>query len=226
MARARASRLQLAWRSVVHLMSVAAQRLASTGCTERMLIVSRPENKKRPKLSTEELFCAPVTSDLNLNQFSCNYTHIDDYLHRVAVIEHEVFDARSTVVFCKGVADPVGFYTLCLRHESTSSFSNSKSWIKRVFQGSTLVTAHLLWCGVDARYQRQGIGSYILAKAIDDFYHASMKVGLPAITLVSININACKFYQTLGFEFYDGSERKMQLPIQDVIAARTKISLL
>ena len=223
MARARASRLQLAWRSVVHLMSVVAQRLASTGCTERMLIVSRPETEKRPKLNTDELFCAPVTPNLDLKHFSCNYTHIDDYLHRVAVVDHQVFDARSTVVFREGVASPVGFYTLCLRHESTSSFSNSKSWIKRVFQGSTLVTAHLLWCGVDTHHQRRGIGSYLLAKAIDDFYHASMMVGLPAMTLFSMNTNSSNFYKTLGFDFYDGSDRKMQLSIQDVIAARSKI---
>lgn len=226
MARARASRLRLAWRSVVHLTSVEVRRLASTGCTERMLIVSRPEREKRPKLNTDELFCVPVASGIDLKQFSCNYTHIDDYLHRVAVIDHEVFDARSTVVFRKGVASPVGFYTLCLRHESTSSFSNSKSWIKRVFQSSTLATAHLLWCGVDTRHQRCGIGSYLLAKAIDDFYHASMIVGLPAMTLLSISTNACKFYQTLGFDFYDGSSRKMQLSIQDVVAARSKVSLL
>ena len=223
MARACASRLQLARQSVVHLMSVVAQRLASTGCTERMLIVSRPEKEKRPKLNTDELFCTPVTSDINLKYFSCNYTYIDDYLHRIALIEHEVFDARSTIVFREGVASPVGFYTLCLRHESASSFTNSKSWIKRIFQGSTLVTAHLLWCGVDTRHQRCGIGSYLLAKAIDDFYYASMIVGLPAMTLVSMNTNSSNFYKTLGFDFYDGSDRKMQLSIQDVIAARSKV---
>ncbi len=64
----------------------------------------------------------------------------------------------------------------------------------------------------------------MFGKVLDDFYEVATRTGIFVLTLDAISDTAVLFYQSLGFQKADGYTKKLNLPIQDVIAARQKFA--
>ena len=136
------------------------------------------------------------------------------------------YETRCSVAYRQGFRHPIGFYTLCLKEESSTLFVNNKKFLSRYFKPEKIIAAHIKWAGVDTIHQREGIGSLILGKALDDFYEVATRTGVFVLTLTAINNSAEMFYRGLGFQSIEGHPRMMNLAIEDLIATRRKLGLI
>jgi hypothetical protein len=50
--------------------------------------------------------------------------------------------------------------------------------IKARIYRDQITTVQLLWVGVDTSIQRRGVGTFLMGKAIDDFYEIVDRVGI------------------------------------------------
>ena len=118
---------------------------------------------------------------------------------------------------------------MCIRTEPEDLFVKAKSPFPKLasrFHERTLVVVHLKCVAVASGLQRQGVGTALMGRALDEFYEVTDRTGVAALTLKPLNRDAAAFYASLGFSVFgdhallpDGMP-SMFLPAETVVQAR------
>lgn len=125
-------------------------------------------------------------------------------------------------VFCAhvdGSATTIGYYALQLGTDSVDDLPNANK--STYLQNKTAFPAvHLSYLGVDYRYQRQGLGQYLLMDVFAKVARISECAGFYALTLQSLDDDSTAFYKSLNFTEYSENlaNPKMLYPIDDIIS--------
>jgi GNAT superfamily N-acetyltransferase len=157
--------------------------------------------------------------DCNRGAFSCGDREIDAWFRTKALKEHQsnTKGFRVVTTHIQGDPRPIGFYALTMYLEREAALG--KRSIPLFSQGGFFPVVRLGWLAVDRSVQRQGYGTIIMGRVIDDFYQIATRSTVYALTLTSRNSDAERFYKRLGFVPYgpSRSQQSMLLPAQSVV---------
>jgi GNAT superfamily N-acetyltransferase len=119
--------------------------------------------------------------------------------------------------------ESVGFYAMTISSEPDWHFKDDPSIFLRISghinsRAKSLITVNLLWVAVHNRLHRQGLGTLLMGRALDDFREVVDRTGVAALTLKPISLDAAGFYSGLGFVPYgQGNPKRMFLPAEDIM---------
>ncbi len=113
----------------------------------------------------------------------------------------------------------VGYYAI----NSHSVAPSQAPDIARKSERHAIPCAYLMALAVNKPFQGKGIGNALLANCIERVVNISEELGIAAILLDVEQDDKfearAKFYETLGFQFFAGSDKRMFLTINDAKAS-------
>jgi GNAT superfamily N-acetyltransferase len=182
------------------------------------------QGRRQARIDASRLEFKRLSPDCERKAFVCGFVHIEKYFEHRAYIDHCGLYAGVITVHIDDRPEPVGFYAMTIQSEPEDLFTDDNSFfsnIARRFSKRSLLVVHLKWVAVSFDFQRMGIGTLLMGRALDDFYQVTDRTGIAALTLSPIDENAASFYRSLGFEPYGTSTlRSMYLPAEVVMLAR------
>lgn len=101
-----------------------------------------------------------------------------------------------------------GYYTLAT---GQVDFGDLPIEIVKELPRRMLPVAVLAWLGVDAQYQKQGLGSLLLAQALRDCWEAGKTFAFVAVILDCVDEKAKSFYQRWDFRELPGHPYRLFL---------------
>jgi GNAT superfamily N-acetyltransferase len=158
----------------------------------------------------------PFDASRPRNAFDCGRRPITNWYKNkskqcVTRLEYAVFECIKD-----GAARPVGYYALQVGNESMEALTSTPDDFTKNYTAFPAV--HLAFLGVDINHQRQGVGSTLLSDVFDKVYQISLRAGLYALTLQSIDEHSTAFYRSLGFVPYSDhpTSPKLLMPIRTI----------
>jgi predicted GNAT family N-acyltransferase len=159
-----------------------------------------------------------LTENFNPNhrkkEFSFGKAMLDDYLHKQANQDIKRKLAACFVLIDKETNLLRGYYTL-------ANNSIAQDLIPTEFQKKlpnsykSIPTTLLGRLAIDTRFQKQGVGKFLLIDALKRSYDISQSIGSFAVVVDPIDDNAEQFYENYGFIKLPDSG-KMFLPMQTI----------
>ena len=178
--------------------------------------ISSTNEKKKPreKVDGARIDFRRLSDDCQWDAFSCGYVYIDDFFRRLALDEHNAFSTRVMTAHIDGGIQPVAFYAMHIISEPASYYASDQGFLaffKSKFMMGVLHSVELKWMAVASEWQRRGIGSLLMGRALDDFHEVAIRTGVSALTVHPISSNARIFYGSLGFQPYGAKSERMYL---------------
>jgi GNAT superfamily N-acetyltransferase len=140
----------------------------------------------------------------NRKLFDCGDQEIDRFLREQALHDHEK-DMSRTMVLIDETLDRdriIGYYTLAMRQVTREEIPGDRPRIKR---GIPVVLLGQL--GIDARFQRRGLGELLLMDAQARINEISRHTGVRAMTLDARNESLARWYEQHDFVRFPGQLR-------------------
>ena len=164
-------------------------------------------------MSEAALVSARLTSHHDRSKFTCGVEALDRYFRQQVTQDIRRRIANCFVLIESGTGNVAGYYTL----SSTSLFLADlpSELVKRLPRYPTVPTVLLGRLAVATAYQRQGIGEFVLADAVDRA--ARSDIGAFAIAVDPKNDKARRFYMKYGFAELPAPERRLYVPIDSVL---------
>ena len=153
-----------------------------------------------------------LTPELDLTEFSCGRTALDDWL-KTHALQAGSSGTANTFVLLDGNASLIGYYSLLM-----GSIAQIEA-TERVRKGTgrypipVIVVARL---AVDQRFQGQGIGRALLRDAVIRGVNISKEVAFRAIVTHPIDEEAANFYTKYGFQQSPISSGQLMILVKDV----------
>jgi GNAT superfamily N-acetyltransferase len=152
--------------------------------------------------------------------FSCGVDSLDRYLRTQA---GQDVRRRANGVFILVAAEAVetvlGYYTLCATSLPQGDVPAAAR--KRVPR-YPVVSATLLGClAVTLTRQGEGLGSLLLADAVQRAYASAETIGSSMVVVDSLNVRAAAFYESFGFQPLPESPR-LVLPMSSIEELRAR----
>lgn len=163
-------------------------------------------------MGVEGAFTRPeqLAKDASLKGFSSSLDVVDSW---AATHAHTAKRRGTAVVYVSYTADrqtPAGFYTLS--SHSVERADVAGGWLRR--NAPEQAPAILLgMLGVDRRFRGMGLGSALLADAIERSLAIADAIGSKALVVDPANDEARRFYAQYGFAPIPGTDR-MYLPMR------------
>ncbi len=158
-----------------------------------------------------KLHITTLNSDHQRNLFDCGETSLNQYLQRYA---RQNTKHRINKVF---IATPIDNTTTIMGYYTLSAGSVSVADLPLAFNKGLpnypVPVALLGRLAVDKHYQGQGLGSILLADAVQRVEQASSVLAVYAIVVDALNINVAKFYQEFGFIAFPDQPLRLFLPL-------------
>lgn len=146
--------------------------------------------------------------------FSCGVDRIDNFLRHTAG-RHQDEDLTRVYVCCLDNFNTiVGYYAINAHSIDASVLPAEMS--KKLPRYPSIPSIYLSIVGIQAEYQRQGIGTFLMADAISRCSKAADVIGAYFIVLDSLNENSARMYRRLGFIDLPGHEPRMILNMAQV----------
>ncbi len=148
---------------------------------------------------------------------ACGVESLDSYLKTQASQDlRRKANAVFVLVPVQSETAIAGYFTLCACGLSPGVIPESA---RKHLPRYPVVSATLIGrLAVDRKYQRQGLGSILLAKALRKAYENSAVVGSSMVVVDAIDAGAVRFYQAHGFVKLPESMR-LVLPMRTIAVA-------
>jgi len=151
----------------------------------------------------------------NLSSFSCLSQELNDFLKNDALIDQKNMISRTRLCFLND--ELVGFFTLVADTiEAKAVIDGLEHYEYRKYPGVKIARL-----AVDSRFERKGIGTYLLLAAIGKTLSVCESIGCRYI-LVDSKKESIGFYQKNEFKLVEKSKDRefvpMYLNIQPIIA--------
>lgn len=179
---------------------------------------SSTTSEEKPSAETPPDKAAPLSLEfkslsepIRRGSFVCGEREIDRWCAD-AHKDHDRLKLRVTTGHLTGNPSVAGLYALRLRLESDKDIKGSDGVFRT--EHGYFSAVQLCYVAVQRPLQRQGLGGLLMARAIQEFSHVVRLTGACAMTLVSIDEDKAKFYESLGFRRYGEpcNQPKMFLP--------------
>jgi GNAT superfamily N-acetyltransferase len=162
-----------------------------------------------------ELRTIPLNKTHNLSSFSCLSQELNDFLKNDALIDQNNMISRTRLCFWNN--ELVGFFTLIADTiEAKAVIDGLEHYEYRKYPGVKIARL-----AVDSRFERKGIGTYLLLAAIGKTLSVCESIGCRYI-LVDSKKGSIGFYQKNEFKLVEKSKDHefvpMYLNIQPIIA--------
>lgn len=163
-------------------------------------------------LGAEYLPPAPVSADFDASNFDCGKLPLNDW------IKYRALKAQGRSARCYVVATRrnvvAGYYCISTggvnREEAPSKIRrNMPDHVPVVIIGRL---------AVDKNHQGKGIGRGLLKDALSRIVTASDIVGVRAVLVHAIDVDAVPFYANYGFHAFPVGTQTLFLPMEEVIA--------
>lgn len=159
----------------------------------------------------------PLSKHHNRQEFTCGVESLDSYLKTQA--SQDMRRKANAVFVLTAEANPAiieGYFTLCAYGLSPGAIpEEARKHLPRYPVVSATLIGRL---AVSEKSQGKGIGSLLLAKALQKAFENSAVVGSSMIVVDAIDDRAVSFYQAHGFIKLPESMRLI-LPMQTIAAA-------
>ncbi len=162
-----------------------------------------------------ELAVVPLDKSYNLFSFSCLSSELNDFLKNDALEDQSNMISRTSLCFWKD--ELAGFFTLVADTiEAKAVIDGLEHYEYRKYPG--VKVARL---AVDSRFERRGIGTYLLLAAIGKTLSVCESIGCRYI-LVDSKKNSIGFYEKYGFKLVEKYKNRdfipMYLNMQPIVA--------
>jgi GNAT superfamily N-acetyltransferase len=162
-----------------------------------------------------ELHTIPLNKKHNLSSFSCLSGELNDFLKNDALNDQNNLISRTSLCFWND--EIVGFFTLIADIiEAKAVTDGLEHYEYRKYPGVKIARL-----AVDSRFERRGIGTYLLLAAIGKTLSICESIGCRYI-LVDSKKNSIGFYQKNEFKLVEKYKNRefvpMYLNIQPIIA--------
>lgn len=137
----------------------------------------------------------PLSKSLNRTHFSCGIEELDGYLKNRALKEAESFVTSVFALTLDNIV--IGFYTLSATSIKRTDLPLGS--IKKLPLYHAMPAFLLGRLAVDQRYQKKGIGEYLLMNALDKSVTYANQIGAIAVIVDAKNEKVAQFYKKYGF---------------------------
>lgn len=166
-----------------------------------------------------ELVFEALASEHDRSGFSCGAPALDTYLR-----QHASKDVRRRTarVFVARAPEHVlaGYYSLGATSFARQSLPET---LAKRLPRYPVPAALIGRLAVDRRYQRQGVGSLLLADAIKRVFRASGALAVYAIVVDAKDEHAKAFYEAQGFIAFADAPMRLYLPLETVLNERRRL---
>ena len=143
-------------------------------------------------ISDSELSIKPLNENYDLSSFTCNDSDLTDFLKNDALNYHRHMISKTGLCFWKN--EIVGYITFTIDTIGIAKVIINDEFISK-YKYPALKIARL---AVDSRFERRGIGKYLLQDAMGKAWSLSENVGCRFI-LVDSKKDSVPFYTKYGF---------------------------
>ncbi len=161
-----------------------------------------------------ELIIAPLGKQHDRKSFDCGEPVLNQYLHRYA---SQDIRRRVSRVFAASPPDAprqiIGYYSLSAGGLDATDLPES---LRRRLPRYPLPVALLGRLAVAKSHQGRGLGSILLADALQRIAQASQVMAVYAVAVDALNDRAAEFYQQFGFIPLPSQPLKLFLPMDSV----------
>lgn len=140
-------------------------------------------------------------------RFRSGVMEVDQWLSRNA-LQHQNKQLSVTRVLLGQSEQIAGFHTLAT---GQVDFGDLPPELTRKLPKRSLPVAVLAWLGVSSSFQRSGLGTRLLAQALNDCHHAGQTFAFVAVVLDCLNDDAKRFYQRWDFDEMPGNPYRLYL---------------
>lgn len=148
--------------------------------------------------------------------FSCGKPALDTWLHQNAGQNEDLSSARTFLAVIPEQVTVVGYYTLV----SASVQRDHSAQMVGVGTGKYPIPVILLArLAVSTDHQGNGLGSELLADALQRAAGVASEVGVQAVIVDAIDDDAVTFYGRNGFSRFSDAQYKMFLPMKTLLAS-------
>jgi GNAT superfamily N-acetyltransferase len=158
--------------------------------------------------------CELLEKGHSLSRFDSGNQAVNDWLARRALQNQEKY-LSVTHVLIAADATLAGYYTIATGQIDVSALPSD---IAKGLPRRALPVAVVAWFGLDRRFQGQGLGSRLLAKALADCYQASRTFAFVAVVLDCIDETAKSFYEHWDFREIPGCPMRLYLSVGTLAA--------
>ena len=155
----------------------------------------------------------PYDKRYDVRGFDCGQPSLDRWLIQYAG-QGERRDTARTYLAVDDRDAVVGYYSLVAseinQDDATAALKSGTS------PHFPIPAALLTRLAVDHRHQGHGIGSTLLAHALERVLRASQRIGIRGLAVSAINADAASFYSHFGFDALDTDRRKLMIPLATI----------
>lgn len=153
-----------------------------------------------------ELHTIPLNKNHNLSSFSCLNQELNDFLKNDALNDQKNMISRTSLCFWND--ELVGFFTLVADTiEAKAVMDGLEHYEYRKYPGVKIARL-----AVDSRFERRGVGTYLLLVAIGKTLSISENIGCRYI-LVDSKRNSIGFYQKNEFKLVEKYKNREFVPM-------------
>lgn len=165
-----------------------------------------------------DLIIAPLSRQHDRKTFDCGDSSLNQYLHRYA---NQDIKKRVSRIYVASPSDiqerVVGYYSLSA---GSLHAADLPKVIRRRLPKYPVPVAMLGRLAISRAYQRQGIGSVLLADALQRTAQASQVMAVYAVVVDALNDRVTEFYHQFGFISLPKQPRKLFLPLDSITVQR------
>jgi len=153
-----------------------------------------------------ELRTIPLNETHNLSSFSCLSQELNDFLKNDALIDQKNMISRTRLCFLND--ELVGFFTLIADTiEAKAVIDGLEHYEYRKYPGVKIARL-----AIDSRFERKGIGTYLLAAALGKTQFVCENIGCRYL-LVDSKKDSIGFYQRNGFKLVEKYKNREFIPM-------------
>jgi GNAT superfamily N-acetyltransferase len=161
--------------------------------------------KERTEIGIESLVIEPFKSDIRKTfEFDCGQPSLNGFLCSDEVYNYqEQLLGKTFLVFSRGIL--VAYYTISAGSLRKETVDNTKS-VGKILNIEEIPSVIIGRLAVDLKYQKQGIGEYLVQKIIVESIFRKDLVA--RLVLVQAKEEAFDFYIKCGFNFVNETRRE------------------
>ncbi|MBW4670835.1 MAG: GNAT family N-acetyltransferase [Cyanomargarita calcarea GSE-NOS-MK-12-04C] len=157
----------------------------------------------------------PIEKKYQRDTFDCGYPILNDYLKKYARQNHEKGIAKTFVAISESGSLKIdGYYTVSASVIEYESLPESEQRGMPTYPIPAMLIGKL---AVDNPAKGQGLGGELLADALYRAIRASAEIGIYAVRVDAIDLQAKELYLKYEFIPFQDRERSLFLPMEAII---------
>lgn len=169
--------------------------------------------RKNEQDMPEKIIISALESYHEKDFFDCGESILNDYLKKYAFQDVKRKLSQHFVATEIDKNKIIGYYSLS---SASEDFSNLPDELKRNLPKYPVPLARLSRLAVDLRYQRVGLGKFLLIDSMRRVLRASSEIGIHGFIVDAKHSKAKEFYEKFGFIEFPSNPLTLILPMKTI----------